>query len=94
MTPRNIELRIDGLILSGLPSVDGLEVAEAVERELERLLAVQGLPSALKDGGDVGRLSGHMPEIARTSSPSEIGGQIAQAVCQTIQTKRTQGGMQ
>lgn len=78
----NINLHIERLVL------DGLEIAPeqrpalqaAVEGELSRLLSERGLSPNLAQGIAVPSLSARDMHISRTSSPTELGQQIAQSV--------------
>jgi hypothetical protein len=44
MTARRVELRIDELVLEGVPPAEAPDVGVAVERELERLVRDRGVP--------------------------------------------------
>lgn len=78
----NINLHIERLVLDGLdiaPEQRSILQA-AVEGELSRLLTERGLSPSLGQGTAVPRLSGQDMQIIRTSSPTELGQQIAQSV--------------
>ena len=45
MKPMNVELHIEELVLHGFAPGDRYRIGEAVERELQRLLTVQGAPN-------------------------------------------------
>ncbi len=78
----NVNLRIDRLVL------DGMEIAPeqcpvlqaAVETELSRLLTEGGLSPSLARGVAVPHLSVRDMQITGTSSPTEMGQQIARSV--------------
>lgn len=78
----NINLQIERLVL------DGLDIAPeqrpvlqaAVEGELSRLLTERGLSPDLSQGVAVPRLSASAMQLTSTSSPTELGQQIAQSV--------------
>jgi hypothetical protein len=76
----NINVFIERLILDGLPidRTQGPLIHAAVETELRRLLAQQGMSHA--SGGAVPYLSAHSIHIAQDSKPAQIGNQIAGAV--------------
>jgi len=57
MTPKNIELHIEELVLHGLSPGDRYRIGEAVEQELTRLLADQGVPESLERGGEIGHVA-------------------------------------
>ena len=50
MTPYNIELHIEELVLHGFAPKDRYTIGEAVQRELSRLFAEQGVHSSLSRG--------------------------------------------
>ena len=74
----NIELHIDELVLHGFRSGDRHRIGEAVERELTRLLAEQGLPKA--QGAEVARIDGGSFSLAQNARTEVTGTQVAQAV--------------
>lgn len=76
----NIHIHIERLILDGLPvkGSDGSMVQAAIEGELARLLAEQGLPGV--SAGAVPNLAGGRIQLVRDSKPAHIGHQIAQAI--------------
>lgn len=76
----NIELHIEELILHGFPHSDRYQIAEAVERELTRLFAEQGIPASLSHGGEVAFLKGGSFNVALGSKVEAIGTQVAQSV--------------
>lgn len=78
----NINLHIERLVLNGLPIAhhDGPLVQAAVEAELSRLLTAQGLSPTLSNGGAMPAVRGDSIQLARESSPAQLGMQIAQAV--------------
>lgn len=76
----NIYVYIERLILDGLPvtSSQGPLVQAAVEAELTRLLAAQGVsPSS---AGAVPHLSTGSIQLTEDSKPAQLGHQIAQAI--------------
>ena len=75
-----IELHIEELILRGFAPGDRYRIDEAVERELARLLAEEGVPPWLAQGGNVARLDSGSFQVAPGSRPEEIGAKIAQAL--------------
>lgn len=81
-----VRIQIGELVLHGLDHVRSsgarYDLGAAVERELTRLLAEQGIPPGLDQAGIVARLSGGSFEVAPGSAPDTLGLQIAQAVYQ------------
>jgi hypothetical protein len=78
MTQRDVEFRIDELILRGVPPVDGLEVSGAVEREIARLLAVHGLPGIGE--GVCPSTRGEPIDSTSSLSAEEMGQQLGQSI--------------
>jgi hypothetical protein len=78
----NIELRIERLLLEGVPVEPhlGHTMQRAIEVELTRLLAEQGLSPELARGAALDRLSGHSMELGGDMSPAHVGARIAGAV--------------
>ena len=78
----NIELRIDRLVLEGLPlsAAQGALVQRAVEQELARLLAEGGLAESWQKGGALPVMQGSAITLAPGGSPVQMGAQIAQSV--------------
>jgi hypothetical protein len=79
MKPKAIEVQIDELVLNGF-AVDGRGVAQAVERELTRLLAERGLPAAFAPGEAHAVLEGRGVELGARQSANSVGSSIAGAI--------------
>ena len=78
----NINLHIERLVLDGLDiAPERRQILQAaVEQELSRLLTERGLSPGLAQGVAVPRLSASAMQLNSTSSPTELGQQIAQSV--------------
>jgi hypothetical protein len=76
----NVRLHIDELVLDGFPPGDRYRIAAAVEVELTRLFADQGVPPDLASGRAIPALDGGSFDVAPDARPDRIGGQVAQAV--------------
>lgn len=76
----NIELHIEELVLYGFAPAGRQHIREAVEREVARLLAEQGIPPGLAQGSEMARLDGGAFVVAPGSKPETVGVQIAQAI--------------
>ena len=76
----NVELHIDEIVLHGFVHRDRYEIQEAIQRELTRLIADEGLPSPFHQGDEAARLDAGSVMMHRGISPSEVGIQVAQAV--------------
>jgi hypothetical protein len=75
MKPKNIELNIEELVLHGFSPGDRHHIGEAVEQELTRLLADQGVPQSLERSGVIANMDGGAFEVAPGSRA-----QVAKAV--------------
>lgn len=80
MTPKNIELHIEGLVLHGFAPGDRYRIGEAVEHELTRLLADRGVLQSLERGGEIVNMDGGSFEVAQGSRAQVVGVQMAKAV--------------
>ena len=78
--PYNIELHIEELVLHGFAPKDRHAIGEAVQRELSRLFAEQGVHSSLGKGYQVARLDGGAFHVKQRSKADAIGVQVAQSV--------------
>jgi hypothetical protein len=76
----NVELHIEELVLHGFPPGDRYRISEAMERELSRLFAQQGVPPPLAQGGGAARLDGGSLEVQPGFKAEAIGVRVAQAV--------------
>ncbi|MGD2157020.1 MAG: hypothetical protein PVG14_05810 [Anaerolineales bacterium] len=76
----SIELHIEALLLHGFSSHQRFRIAQAVERELTRLLAEGGLPAAWSQGKGLVSLDGGQFEAQPGAKAESIGAQVAQAV--------------
>jgi hypothetical protein len=78
MSPRQIEVHIEELVLHGFPPETRWAVAEALEAELQTLLAQRGIPFPWQSSPD--RIDTRpIPASAQTQSQA-IGAQIARAI--------------
>jgi hypothetical protein len=84
-----IDLHIEELILRDVPNELRHRVAEALERELARLLAEQELPAAVAQGGHIPQIDIGPINIAANAKPDVIGAQIAQSVYGSLSNKET-----
>jgi hypothetical protein len=86
----NINLHIERLVLDGLPIErnQGPHIQAAVEAELTRLLAENGLAGDLQKGGVVSGIRANQIQFAPGSNPTQMGTQIARSVYGGIRNKR------
>lgn len=73
----DVRVDIDDVRVVGLGSMRADELAEAVERELARLVAEEGLPPALDHAS---RLDGGVIRVRRDARAGETGAGIARAI--------------
>ena len=76
----NIELNIEELILDGFAPADRYRIAEALKRELARLLTEQGVPQTMTASDVIPTLDGGAFDIKAGMSPEATGAQVAQAI--------------
>jgi hypothetical protein len=81
-----INLHIERLVLDGLPvgSHQGALIQSAIEAELARLLAGNGLEPELVSGGALGSLRAGGIRLEQDSTAPQLGEQIAGAVHRRI----------
>lgn len=80
MTPKNIELHIEELVLHGFSPGDRHRIGEAVERELVRMFADWGVPESLERGWELASVDGGAIEVVSSSGADVVGAQVARAV--------------
>jgi len=80
VNPASVELHIEELVLHGLGSWDQYRIADAVERQLARLLGTGNLPLALAQSAEMARVDGGAFDVAPGSTAETIGGQVASSV--------------
>jgi hypothetical protein len=76
----DVELHIEKLVLHGFAPGDRHRIAEAVKVKLAQLLAEQGVPSSLAQGGELARGDGGSFDVASGSSAEAVGGQVARTL--------------
>ena len=76
----NIDLRIEELYLDGFSPHDRFRIGRAIELELSRLIAENGIPKAWSLGQSLKNLDGGSFQVAKFTSPESIGTHVAQAV--------------
>ena len=82
MTP-NIEIEIGEVVLHGFAPSDRASIGAAVQQELTRLLAEQGLAS-MNRSIEIARVNGGTFNVRPGSKSETIGAQIAQSVFQGL----------
>ena len=79
-TPHSIELHIEELVLHGFAPGDRYRLADAVERELARLFAEQGVPPSLARKAEVAQLDVGAFKMAPGARVEAVGAQVAHTV--------------
>lgn len=84
----NIELKIDELILDGVPATQRYQIADAVQRELAAQFAQEELPRSFWTSASLSRdvVDGGTISLAPGARAETIGGQLAGAIYQGITT--------
>jgi len=85
MSRRPIQLRINKLVLPETMADDPNGIGGALERELARLLADQGLPSGLETSHHLGQVNGGTLETGPEAAPESAGANIAKAIYGSLQ---------
>ena len=78
--PRALDLRIEELVLHGFRPEDRQRIVAALNQELTRAFAEQGIPERLLAGGDIDRLDAGSFTAAAGAAPHTIGTQLARAL--------------
>ena len=76
----NVELHIEELVLHGFAPGDRYRIGEAVELELQRLLAEQGAPNLFDGNVELARIDAGAFNVEPNTKSELIGAQVAQAV--------------
>jgi hypothetical protein len=79
-----INLHIDELVLHNFAPGDRHAIASALERELTRLFAAEGVPLGLAQTDGAARLDGGSFNVPRNAAPDIIGAHLARAVYQNL----------
>jgi hypothetical protein len=77
---RRLDVHIEELILHGFAATDRYRLGAAIERELARLFAEQGVPPSLSSAGELAQLDGGAFEVATGATAEGVGAQVAQAI--------------
>jgi hypothetical protein len=96
MSAPDVELLIERLVLPEMRPWEQREVAEALERELRRLLAERGVPPGLADADGAIRVSLPAVRVAAGLRPAAIGARVAEAIYANVAggapARQTNGG--
>jgi len=80
MTPAEIRLHVEEIVLHGVDPADRHAIGDAVRAELARLLAERGISGALANAGGAARLDGGTLHLASGASAGEVGAAVAARV--------------
>jgi hypothetical protein len=88
-----MNVHIERLILEGLPasSAQGPQIGSAIQKELVRLLAAQGLTDELRGGVAVPHIRAGVIQLGAENQPANLGNSIAQAVHEGIGRSKQRG---
>jgi hypothetical protein len=88
-----MRVHIERLILEGLPAsrAQGPQIGAAIQEELVRLLAAQGLTDELRGGITVPRIRAGVIQLGAENQPAKLGNSIAQAVHEGIGNSKHRG---
>ncbi len=78
--PLDIELRVEELVLHGFAPGDRHGIAEAVQRELARLLGRDGAPEGWRQGIEVDRIDAGTFRQAPDTGARQVGREVARTV--------------
>jgi hypothetical protein len=76
----DLELNIEDLVLDGFPQGDRRRIAEAIQKELTRLLLEAGIPAGITGGAGLDRIDGGSFEVDVNAGAGKVGAQVARAV--------------
>jgi hypothetical protein len=76
----NVTVQIDSLLLEGFAPGDRHRIGKALQAELLRLLAEEGVPAPLTAGGERPRLDAGQFTVAPSTPAESVGAEVARAV--------------
>lgn len=80
MTPQDVEVYIEELVLHGFPPGDRYRIGDAVKLELERLLTENGLPAGVGHNVRIDRVDGGSIKLPPKHKAGAVGSGVAKAV--------------
>jgi hypothetical protein len=78
--PATVRVHVEALVLHGFAPGDRYGIGAAVQQELTRLFAEQGVPAALTRGGETERIDAGSFVLQRGARAGAIGVEVARAV--------------
>lgn len=76
----SVELHIDQLVLHGFEPAQRYTIADALERELTRLLTEHGAPVLITNDLDIGSLNGGVINLDEGSNAKDTGTKLARMI--------------
>lgn len=76
----SVEIHIEELILRGFAANDHLQIGAAIEQELSRLIAQQGIQCLRTAPANLDRLDAGTFQLAANARPQAVGQHVAQRV--------------
>ena len=80
MTRTAVDLRIEKMVISGVPRPDAEQIARATKASLERLLVERGLPGTAERGAGGAPPPTGRVEVERSAHADRLGASVASAV--------------
>lgn len=80
--PAALELHIEELVLHGFPAGHRFGIGDAVQQELARLVAEQGLPGVMAHPVNIDRIDAGTIQVGMGARPRMIGTQLAEKLHQ------------
>jgi hypothetical protein len=79
-----ITLRIDEVVLEGVPPSDWRRIEDTLRRELERLIGEQGLPEGAELSAEIDAVDAGEVELRPGMLPDEIGRRLAHSLYEEL----------
>lgn len=80
MKPKTINLHIDRIVLDGVGHLSHSQLSLAIERELHRLISMQGLHSSLYQSGSINQITTKPISLTAQIREKSLGNKIANTV--------------
>ena len=80
MKPKTINLNIDRIVLDGVGQLNHGQLSIAIERELHRLISVQGLHNSFNQSGSINQIAAKPIALNSPVREKNLGNKIAGSV--------------
>ena len=77
---KDVELHIEELVLHGFSPGSRQQIGDAVQRELTRLIAEQGLAGLEGASVEIERINGGKFQVGQGATPQSLGAQVANTI--------------